>query len=134
MDSKIIDGRALSKIHQEKLKEKIAKIHKTPKVITILIGEDEASLLYTRMKQKKAEELGIDFKAEVFARSASFLEVINSIEFLNNDSQITGVMVQLPLPKEFLGSHKIGDLVDLIDSRKDIDGLGKNTHLCSHFD
>lgn len=131
MDPKIIDGRKLAEIVQQKLTEKIKNLPKTPKVVSILVGTDAPSVLYTNIKQKKAAEVGIDFEPLKFPENAEFSEVENSIKELNEDSEVNGIMVQLPLPEEFLKGRDDSELLELIDPKKDVDGLTKNSHYLS---
>lgn len=122
-DPKIINGKALAKKREEKLESRIKKLESRVKVVSILIGDDPSSLLYTQMKQKKAHKLGIDFDFEQFPEDTDFEVIAGVIKGLNEDSSVTGIMVQLPLPKKFLENHKTHELLDLIDPKKDIDGL-----------
>lgn len=105
----IIDGKAHALKHEEILKEKIKKLKKTPVLVSFLIGNDPSSILYTDIKQKKAKELGIDFRIESNPEK---------MEELNKDPSIDGIMVQLP---------SIQSLVDKIDPKKDVDGLLVNS-------
>ena len=130
MDSHIIDGKALGLKHEEALKQKVANLSKKPKVVSILVGDDPPSLLYTKMKQKKAQDIGIDFEYIHFPASENFENVSMTILKLNQDPYVSGIMVQLPLPKEFLGDKKTDDLLQTIDQKKDVDGLtGAGTFL-----
>ncbi len=122
-DPKIINGRAIAKKCEEILREKISKLSDPISVVSILVGDDPPSVLYTGLKQKKALELGITFEPILFPETVSFEEVSEKVLQLNSDPSIDGIMIQLPLPKEFLGSHTHQDLTELIDPRKDIDGL-----------
>lgn len=123
MDPKIIDGRKLAVLRQEKLVEKIKTLSKAPKVVSILVGEDAPSVLYTNIKQKKATEVGIDFEAARFSENAEFSEVETKIKDLNNERDVDGIMVQLPLPEEFLRGKDEKELLQLINPQKDVDGL-----------
>ncbi len=130
MDSKIINGRALAQKREIELLEKLSGLNIKPKVVSILIGDDPPSLLYTQMKQKKAAELGIDFQYIHLPKTENFANVSMMILKLNNDLSVNGIMVQLPLPKEFLKGKKADELLSQIDSKKDVDGLtGKSQFL-----
>lgn len=120
---KIIDGRKLAQIRQEKLVEKIKTLPKTPKVVSFLIGSDAPSVLYTNIKQKKAEEIGIKFEAIRLPVETEFEEVAEKIRDLNDEKDVDGIMVQLPLPEEFLKGRDEHELLELIDGKKDVDGL-----------
>ncbi len=122
----IIDGRALAALHEEKLREKLKNLGKTPKVVSILIGDDPSSVLYTNIKQKKAAGLGIDFEPLKFSENDNFDEVAEKIRQLNEDGSVNGIMIQLPIPENFLKGHNWRGLPHLIDPQKDIDGLTPN--------
>lgn len=124
---KIIDGKKIAQIHQEKVKGKLSKINIKPKVVSILIGDDPPSILYTNMKQKKALEVGIDFQPVRLPATESYEKVVFLIKNLNADPKINGIMVQLPVPKEFLRGKDKYELLNLIDSKKDVDGLTNNS-------
>ncbi len=119
----VIDGRKLAFKHQQKVAEKISKLNVRPKMVSLLIGSDPPSVLYTNMKQKKAEEVGIDFKPIRIPVTEKFENVANLIDELNRDPEINGIMIQLPIPGEFLNGHKSDALLNLIDGKKDVDGL-----------
>lgn len=124
MDEKIIDGRKLAFLRQEKLISEIERLKIKPKIVSILVGNDAPSVLYTKIKQKKAEEIGIDFEAKHFVLPhVKWEAVCQEIIKLNNDPEIHGIMIQLPLPEEFLHGRSEKELLQLIDSKKDVDGL-----------
>ncbi len=124
MDSPhLIDGKALALKCSEELKQEIAEFGKPISVVSILVGDDPPSVLYTGLKQKKAAELGITFTPITFSADTEFQTVVNKIAELNTDESIDGIMLQLPLPKQFLGMHTHQELTELIDPKKDIDGL-----------
>lgn len=130
----MIDGKAHALEHEQALKEKIVKLKKAPVLVSFLIGDDPASILYTEIKQKKAFDLGIDFRIEKFMRppqgwTHEYERAVRRMRDLNQDSDVDGVMVQLPVPEKFLGEHQISDLISLIASYKDVDGLSP----CSPF-
>src|SRR3989344_5060805 len=102
MNSKILDGRKLAKSREAKLKKKLSSLKFTPKVVSILIGSDPPSVLYTSMKQKKALEVGIEFEPIEFSVDTPVSEIVKKIYELNKDPKIAGIMIQLPMPKEFL--------------------------------
>jgi methylenetetrahydrofolate dehydrogenase (NADP+)/methenyltetrahydrofolate cyclohydrolase len=121
--NKVIDGKKLAALKEEKLKDRINKLPDKPEVVSFLIGDDQASWMYTNMKQEKAQDLGIDFQPLKYPADTSFEEILEKIKGLNEDPEKVGIMVQLPLPKEFLDSHKTEELLEAILPKKDIDGL-----------
>jgi methylenetetrahydrofolate dehydrogenase (NADP+)/methenyltetrahydrofolate cyclohydrolase len=120
---KIIDGKAHAHKREAVLKSKLLRLDNTISVVSILIGNDPPSVLYTNLKKKKAIDVGIDFKAIHLAESILFEDVVTMIKRFNDDSQIDGIMIQLPLPKAFLQSRPVSEITELIDPKKDIDGL-----------
>ena len=124
-NSKIIDGRKWAKVHEEKLGEKIKKLKRVPRGENILIGNDPSSVLYTKIKENKAGELGIDFKTtRLPADDSSFESVVRYIiHQLNRPNGPDGIMIQLPIPEEFLQGRSEKELLKAIDPQKDIDGL-----------
>jgi len=85
----------------------------------ILVGNDPASIMYDKMKGKKAEELGVGFKLHHLAEITSQEDIINLINVLNNDNKVHGIIVQLPLPEKF----DTDLILQTIDPKKDIDSL-----------
>lgn len=123
MKNKIIDGKALAEKLGKKLAEKLGDLKEKPLVVSILIGNDPNSLLYTQMKQKKAEEFNIDFLPMKFPVKSSFENVAKQIRSLNVSEEVKGIMIQLPIPKDFLRDLHKNDLIGLIEPNKDIDGM-----------
>lgn len=123
----IIDGKKLAAIHQRRVMEKLQRLGMRPKVVSILVGDDPASLMYTKTKQKKASEMGIDFDYIRFPETEQFQNVAMAIVKLNQDPTINGIMAQLPLPKQFLGERSAVDLLGRIDPKKDVDGLTESS-------
>jgi methylenetetrahydrofolate dehydrogenase (NADP+)/methenyltetrahydrofolate cyclohydrolase len=123
---KIIDGRKLA----EKVKDKIAlevfeavkngEAH--PSLAIILVGSRPDSQLYVSLKQIEARKLGIDTYLYELEETTSEAEIIETIEFLNNDNSIDSVLVQLPLP-ENINTDKV---MAVLDPKKDADGFLDN--------
>lgn len=120
---KVIDGKKLALEYEEALKKRINQLSQKPKIVSILIGDDPASLLYSNLKQKKAAEIGINFELKRFPENTGWDEVTKEIESLNKNESIHGIMVQLPLPGQFLGDHQAQELLNKIAPKKDVDGL-----------
>ena len=116
----ILDGRKVAeKIYQE-IKETIK--NRQLKIAVILVGSDPASITYTNIKKKRAEELGIKSEIIKLPEDASQEEIEKEIWELNKNPEINGFLVQLPLPSK-IDTQKI---IKLIDPEKDIDGFGGN--------
>lgn len=129
--NKIIDGKALAEKLGKELAAKIGNLEEKPLVVSILIGNDPNSLLYTQMKQKRAEDFNIDFLPMKFSATSSFDNVAKQINTLNNSPEVKGIMIQLPIPKDFLMGRSKWDLINLIDPKKDIDGMRESSHFVS---
>ena len=119
----ILDGKALSEKIKSEIKKEVDQIKasdgKIPHLAAVLIGEDAASKVYVGHKVRSCEQVG--FKSTLIERDASISEkeLLDIIDGLNNDDDIDGFIVQLPLP-----SHIDSENINLaIDFRKDVDGF-----------
>lgn len=123
MTAKILDGKKTALFYTEKLKEEIKelknKYKKDPKLAVILVGEDIASQIYVRNKEKKCKELGIESKIIKLPKNTKEEEIIKNIQELNENKEINGILVQLPLPKH-INENKI---INTISPEKDVDGF-----------
>ena len=115
----ILDGKREAKRITKLLNHQITKLSSRPTLAVIIIGNDPASQLYVSIKQKKAKELGINFKKFELSTSTSEKKVLDLILKLNQNKKINGIMIQLPLPKKF-NTQKI---ISAISLEKDVDGL-----------
>lgn len=115
----IIDGKELSSKIKEKLKQEVKTYMIKPCLAVIQIGEDPASEVYIKAKEKACNEIGMYFKHIKFEETAREIEVINKIIELNNDEYVNGILIQLPLPEKF-NKEK---LINYIARGKDVDGL-----------
>lgn len=115
----IIDGKEISKNIKEQLKQEIKTYMIKPCLAVIQIGNDPASDVYIKAKEKACNETGIYFKYIKFEETAKEIEVINKIVELNNDEYVNGILLQLPLPEKF-NTEK---LINYIARNKDVDGL-----------
>ena len=115
----ILDGTKVSEKILNEVKSKVDLMEKKPHLVVILVGEDPASKIYVRNKRKAAEKVGIISTVIELPTETTEEELLNKIEELNNDSKITGILVQLPLP-EHIDKNKI---VTAITPKKDVDGF-----------
>lgn len=119
----IIDGKEIARrIRQEIAQEvKRLKVEKgiTPILQVIMVGDNPASKLYVSNKKKGCKEVGIISKEQVFPENVSEEELKDFIHSVNHDKSISGILLQLPLPKH-LNEEK---LISLIDPKKDVDGI-----------
>ena len=117
--TEILDGKKLSLKITEELKEKVSKLEKKPKLAVILIGSDPASQIYVRNKQKKAEEIGFESLVFPLPEDISEANLLEHIYILNEDENINGILLQLPIPKH-LNQQRI---LEAIEPTKDVDGF-----------
>ena len=119
----ILDGKELSKTIKEELKVKvekrIAEGKKIPHLAAILVGLDGASQTYVNSKIKSCEQVGFKSTLLNFKENASEIEILEAVKQLNDDDNIDGFIVQLPLP-EHIDADKI---THTIDPKKDVDGF-----------
>ena len=115
----ILDGKTLSLKILEQVKERVAKLDKQPHLVVILVGENPASKIYVNNKKKAAEKVGIKSTIIEMDINVSEEDLLKTIEKLNNDSDVTGVLVQLPLPKH-IDKNKV---ILAISPKKDVDGF-----------
>lgn len=122
-DDGVIKGRRLSKRVREDVRARIESLVKkyatSPKLTTIIVGEDPGSQMYVRSKHKASEKVGILSDHHDLPESTSQEELLGLIERLNKDESVTGILVQLPLPKHIDEKTIIG----AIDPLKDVDGF-----------
>ncbi len=115
----ILDGKKLRDKIFEKLKNKVDSMTTKPSLAVILAGEDPSSQIYVNNKKKCAEKLGINSIVINYPENVSETELLEKIETLNNDKNVTAILVQLPLPNH-INKFKI---IDAISPQKDVDGL-----------
>ncbi len=120
----LLDGKTLAKEKRENLKKKVEELKKKegiiPGLAIIRVGNDPASEIYVRNKLKACQEVGIYAVEKHFNEEVNEQEIIDMIEFFNQDKTIDGILVQSPLPKN-LDEKKI---VSYILGSKDVDGFG----------
>ena len=119
----IIDGKKTAAELREKLKKKVTELKSTynavPGLTVILVGEDPASKIYVKNKEKFAIEVGINSQVIKYPEDVEEKIVLNKIQELNNSDKVSGILVQLPLPKH-INKRKI---IESIDPKKDVDGF-----------
>tara|TARA_Y100001936_G_scaffold233006_1_gene258504 strand:+ start:354 stop:1238 length:885 start_codon:yes stop_codon:yes gene_type:complete len=123
LNTQIIDGKLLSSNIRSEIAEDVDvfknKFDITPKLAVILVGDDPASQVYVRNKQRSAISVGMDAVDYKFSSNDTGASVIDLIKQLNNDSMTHGILVQLPLPQNFDKDL----IINSIDPLKDVDGL-----------
>ena len=115
----LLDGKKLSEKVLNDVKLKVDSMSKKPHLVVILVGEDPASKIYVRNKQRAAEKVGIISTIIELPTETSEADLLKKIEELNNDNDVTGILVQLPLP-DHIDKNKV---VMAISPKKDVDGF-----------
>ena len=115
----ILDGRETAKKITEKLRLEVEKLDVKPTLAVIIIGCNPASKVYVKNKEKKALEIGFNSIVIELDENITKDELEKTIKELNEDKNINGILLQLPLPKHL--NEK--DFLDLIDPKKDVDGF-----------
>ena len=119
----LIYGRPVADKILSDIKEEVSRSGITPGLAVILIGNDPASHLYVRLKEKAAQEIGVHFEKYVFSETDSEENILKKIEEINVSEDIHGIIVQVPLPEGF----DTDTIIAAIDSRKDADGFHPKT-------
>lgn len=115
----LLDARQLVVKKVEELKKRVNRLNKKPSLVIIRIGEDFASGKYVANKIKKCEEVGIESKIIHLEENISQQMVEKTILDLNKDEKVTGILLQLPIPKHLDEEY----LTNLIEDEKDVDGF-----------
>ncbi|HDK4200713.1 TPA: bifunctional methylenetetrahydrofolate dehydrogenase/methenyltetrahydrofolate cyclohydrolase FolD [Staphylococcus aureus] len=122
MVAKILDGKQIAKDYRQGLQDQVEALKEkgfTPKLSVILVGNDGASQSYVRSKKKAAEKIGMISEIVPLEETATEEEVLNELNRLNNDDSVSGILVQVPLPKQ-VSEQKI---LEAINPEKDVDGF-----------
>lgn len=119
----ILDGKTLADKIKLDIRKEIIKLPTPPGLAAILVGDDSASKIYLRLKEKACHEVGINFHKYLCNSDCcpcvSENDLLATIAFLNNDPTVNGIIVQLPLPKKF----NTNKMIEAIDPQKDVDGF-----------
>ena len=122
MPSKILDGKAFAQLAEEDIKTDVSKLKEngiTPTLATILVGVDPASATYVKMKQNACARLGMDSIAVELSKDTTTEELLESINKLNKDKDVHGILLQHPVPSQIDERQ----CFDAINVEKDVDGV-----------
>ncbi|HEV3101778.1 MAG TPA: bifunctional 5,10-methylenetetrahydrofolate dehydrogenase/5,10-methenyltetrahydrofolate cyclohydrolase [Candidatus Dormibacteraeota bacterium] len=123
MTARVLDGRAVAKQILDdiatKVGARVAMGKPRPKLAAIIVGDDPASALYVRSKQKNARQVGIDSEDHRLPTETSTEQLVELIHTLNRDESVSGILVQQPLPKHI----DLVQVVIAVDPVKDVDGF-----------
>ena len=122
MSALVLDGKNLSKITEESIKERVKNLSGNnikPTLATILVGDDPASETYVKMKRNTCARVGMESIAIELPDSTTTEELLNKIESLNNDKNVHGILLQHPVPSQ-IDERKCFDAISI---EKDVDGV-----------
>lgn len=120
--AELLDGKAIAKVLKEEIKQEVATWKEkgiNPKLAVILVGDDPASVVYAKSKQKVSESLGIDFELFILPADSPESEVLTLIDSLNTNPEVHGIMIELPLPKHISKER----VMAAVRPDKDVDGV-----------
>jgi methylenetetrahydrofolate dehydrogenase (NADP+) / methenyltetrahydrofolate cyclohydrolase len=115
----ILDGKKIAEMRQKILKEEIGSSGLSPRLATVIVGSDPASQMYIRMKHRACEQVGIGSVGIELPEDATTGQVLEAVTQLNNDDNIHGILVQLPLPK-YVDNERV---IAAVRPDKDVDGF-----------
>lgn len=118
-EAQVIDGKKLAQAVRAEIAEKVAAYSLKPNLAVVLVGNDEASLIYDRNKQKAAQAVGMDCHIYHLPEETTERELLELVRQLNDDVRVHGILVQLPLPKHI----NYLQVLMQINPDKDVDGF-----------
>ena len=122
MTARIIDGKSIAKELRESLAPRVAALKEqgiTPGLTVIVVGDDPASAIYVRNKERACVKLGMNSQVLRFPAETTQEEILNTVRLLNQDDSVHGILVQLPLPRHIDEQA----VLRAIDHYKDVDGF-----------
>jgi methylenetetrahydrofolate dehydrogenase (NADP+) / methenyltetrahydrofolate cyclohydrolase len=117
--ARLIDGKAIAATLRAEVAAKVATAGFTPRLAVVLVGEDPASQIYVRTKDRAAREAGIEARTIRLKADTEQAHLLGTIRALNADHAIDGILVQLPLPRGIDPQA----VIEAIDPAKDVDGF-----------
>lgn len=119
MAAQLLEGKVIAGKIKEELKKEIEALTPKPKLVSIQVGENQVSAVYIKSQKKNAENLGIEYVLETLDAGITQDALIKMIEGLNQDKSVSGIIVQLPLPKGI--DHRL--VMSSIAPEKDAEGM-----------
>lgn len=119
MSARILDGRVVAAALRAELTERVAALPFRPGLAVVLVGEDAASAVYVRNKDRAAKAVGLDSQTVRLRATASEAELLKVVARLNADPDVDGILVQLPLPPQI----RTRAVIEAVDPAKDVDGF-----------
>ncbi|MEW4567206.1 bifunctional methylenetetrahydrofolate dehydrogenase/methenyltetrahydrofolate cyclohydrolase FolD [Tautonia sp. JC769] len=123
MSAQILDGKETARVIRGELRDRVAVLReqhgKVPGLTAVLVGDDPASAIYVRNKEKAAREVGIEGTVLRLPASTGEAELLGVVDRLNDDPAVDGILVQLPLPRQIDPDR----VIDRVSPGKDVDGF-----------
>ena len=117
--AKLIDGRVVAAALRDRVTQQVAKLAYRPGLAVVLVGDDPASAVYVRSKDRAAAAAGIAAQTIRLPAATAEAELLSVVARLNADPEVDGILVQMPLPPQIRNTA----VLDAIDPAKDVDGL-----------
>jgi len=115
----ILDGKSLAKKIKHNIKQEVKHFERKPKLVVVLVGDDQASLVYVKNKVQACADVGFSSQLDMFEKDVEEDVLLNHIKSLNEQEDVDGILVQLPLPAHI----SMQNIIDAIDPSKDVDGF-----------
>ena len=115
----LIDGKKIAQERQDAVTKAVQKLATPPHLVVVLVGEDSASVVYTRNKHATCEKVGMKSTLLKLPATISEDDLLSKIHDLNQERDVHGILIQLPLPKHISADR----IMDAIDPHKDVDGF-----------
>lgn len=123
MSAEILDGKKIAGEIQQEIKQRVQDFvdrqNPAPQLCAVIVGDDPASHVYVRNKERACRKVGIEGQIRRLSESASTAEVLAAVEALNSDPAVNGILVQLPLPEQV----DTQAVLDAVDADKDVDAF-----------
>lgn len=119
MTARVIDGKAVAAALRAEVAARVAGLGYAPGLAVVLVGDDAASAVYVRTKDRAAREAGIAAHTFILPANTTEAALLGQIAALNNNPMVDGILVQLPLPPQI----RADAVIDAIDPAKDVDGF-----------
>lgn len=122
MTATLIDGKSIAKAMREEVARDVAELDRSgwaPKLVSITVGDGEASALYVRNQQKQAESTGVEFEQRTYPAEISLEQLTGVLTGLNSDPRVHGIIIQRPLPAHI----PVKALQKAVHPFKDVEGM-----------
>lgn len=123
MSAQLIDGKVIADEIKLRVRKEVVDSGLVPGLAVFLIGDDEASRTYVKLKEKACKDIGVDFHKYLMIANTPAQEIADAIDFINKDETIDAILLQLPLPE----GYDENALINRIDPSKDVDGFHPQT-------